>query len=207
MSKGNLFVISAPSGTGKTTILKEILAVVPGVVFSVSHTTRAPRTGEQDATDYFFVNRDKFITMRDENDFLEWAEVHGNMYGTSRKSVEEQLALGLDVFLDIDVQGAKQLRDLPGLEAIFLFIAPPSWDELEKRLSGRGTDSDETISLRLNNARKEMTETEHYDYLVINDVVDEAVDMLRAVILAERCRKRRSPQGAPLPIAMLSPSA
>lgn len=207
MSKANLFVISAPSGTGKTTILKKILPAVPGVSFSVSHTTRAPRSGEQDGVDYFFVTRDKFIAMRDDNAFLEWAEVHGNMYGTSRRSVEDQLANGIDIFLDIDVQGAKQLRELPDLEAIFLFIAPPSWDELEKRLSGRGTDSEETIRLRLNNARNEMTETTHYDYLVINDVIAEAVDMLRAVILAERCRKRRSPQGDPLPLSLLSPSA
>ena len=206
MSKGNLFVISAPSGTGKTTILKKILATVVGVAFSVSHTTRTPRAGEQDGVDYFFIDRDKFMAMRDDNAFLEWAEVHGNMYGTSRQAVETQLTADMDIFLDIDVQGAKQLQALPDLEAIFLFIAPPSWEELEKRLSGRGTDSEETIRLRLNNARKEITETNHYDYLVINEVVDEAVDMLRAVILAERCRKRRSSQGSPLPLSLLKPS-
>ncbi|HIJ78008.1 MAG: guanylate kinase [Desulfobulbaceae bacterium] len=207
MSKGNLFVISAPSGTGKTTILKKILTAVPGVAFSVSHTTRAPRTGEQDGIDYFFISREEFIAMRDDNAFLEWAEVHGNMYGTSRRAVEDKLAAGIDIFLDIDVQGAKQLKKLTDLEAIFLFIAPPSWEELEKRLSGRGTDSSETVRLRLNNARTEMTETELYDYLVINDVIDEAVDMIRSVIMAERCRKRRSLHGAPISPALLSPSA
>lgn len=205
MSRGNLFVISAPSGAGKTTILKQILADVPGLAFSVSHTTRAPRQGEQNGTDYHFVTRDEFLRMRDDNAFLEWAEVHGNLYGTSRKAVEDELARGLDIFLDIDVQGAGQLRKTHDLGAIFLFIAPPSWEELERRLSGRGTDSAETIRLRLNNAGKEMAEADRYDYLVINDTVADAVAMLKAIIMAERCRHRRHADGQQISLAGLCP--
>ncbi len=195
MSRGNLFVISAPSGAGKSTLLKRLLAEVPNLAFSVSHTTRAPRPGESNGREYHFVDRPTFARMRDDQAFLEWAEVHGNLYGTSRAAIEAQQAKGLDVFLDIDVQGARQLRDCGHPGAIFLFIAPPSWAELEKRLRGRGTDPEETVQLRLNNARREMEEAERYDYLVVNDQLDEAVEVLRAVIIAERCKARRNPNG------------
>ena len=160
MSRGNLFVISAPSGAGKSTLLKRLLAEVPNLAFSVSHTTRAPRPGESNGREYHFVDRPTFARMRDDQAFLEWAEVHGNLYGTSRAAIEAQQAKGLDVFLDIDVQGARQLRDCGHPGAIFLFIAPPSWAELEKRLRGRGTDPEETVQLRLNNARREMAEVQ-----------------------------------------------
>ena len=195
MSRGKLFVISAPSGAGKSTLLKRLLAEVPNLAFSVSHTTRAPRPGESNGREYHFVDRPTFARMRDDQAFLEWAEVHGNLYGTSRAAIEAQQAKGLDVFLDIDVQGARQLRDCGHPGAIFLFIAPPSWAELEKRLRGRGTDPEETVQLRLNNARREMEEAERYDYLVVNDQLDEAVEVLRAVIIAERCKARRNPNG------------
>ena len=203
MSRGNLFVISAPSGAGKSTILKKLLATVPNLAFSVSHTTRAPRPGESNGREYHFVDRPTFEGMRTEQAFLEWAEVHGNLYGTSRAAIEAQQARGIDVFLDIDVQGAGQLRDGGHPGAVFLFIAPPSWGELERRLRGRGTDPEETVQLRLNNARREMEDAGRYDYLVINDRLDEAVEVLRAVIIAERCKGRRNPDGQPLDLASL----
>lgn len=206
MSRGNLFVISAPSGAGKSTILKKLLTAVANLAFSVSHTTRAPRPGESNGREYHFVDRTTFEGMRADQAFLEWAEVHGNLYGTSRAAIEAQQARGIDVFLDIDVQGARQLRDggcASGRGAVFLFIAPPSWGELERRLRGRGTDPEETVQLRLNNARREMEDADRYDYLVINDRLDEAVEVLRAVIIAERCKGRRNPDGQPLDLAAL----
>jgi len=203
MSRGNLFVISAPSGAGKSTILKKLLAKVPNLAFSVSHTTRNPRPGESDGREYHFVDRPTFEGMCADQAFLEWAEVHGNLYGTSRAAIEAQQAQGIDVFLDIDVQGAGQLRDCGHPGAIFLFIAPPSWAELERRLRGRGTDPEETVQLRLHNARREMKDANRYDYLVVNDQLDEAVEVLRAVIIAERCKARRNPEGQPLDLATL----
>lgn len=203
MNRGNLFVISAPSGAGKSTILKKLLARVPNLAFSVSHTTRTPRTGESDGREYHFVDRPTFEAMRAEQAFLEWAEVHGNLYGTSRAAIEAQQAKGIDVFLDIDVQGARQLRECGHPGAVFLFIAPPSRQELEKRLRGRGTDPEETIQLRLNNAHRELADADRYDYLIINDRLEEAVEVLRAVVIAERCKGRRNPDGQPLDLASL----
>ena len=203
MSPGTLFVISAPSGAGKTTLLKRLLAQVQNLAFSVSHTTRQPRSGEVDGRDYHFVDRPTFETMRDNGAFLEWAGVHGNFYGTSRDAVAAQLALGHDVFLDIDVQGARQIRAADS-GAVFLFVAPPSWQVLEERLRGRGTDSAETVQLRLANARQEMAEANLYDYLIINDQLDPAVEMLRSVILAQRCRSRRDAAGLPIDLTLLS---
>ena len=198
--RGNLIIISAPSGTGKTTILKRLFAEIKGVTFSVSHTTRAPRSGEKDGIDYYFVDQETFRRMRAENAFLEWAEVHGNYYGTSKSEVDRHLRQGLDVFLDIDVQGARQVREAAGRECFSIFIVPPSWEEQESRLIGRGTDSAETIRLRLQNARIEMQDADLYDYLIVNDTVDRAVDALRAIIIAERCRTRRDRDGRPLDI-------
>ena len=195
--RGSLFIISAPSGTGKTTILKRILETVPGVVFSVSHTTRSPRPGERDGIDYHFVDQQAFTGKRDEQDFLEWAEVHGNLYGTCRDVVEESLARGQDVILDIDVQGASQIKKIIGNHAVFVFIAPPSWEELERRLSKRGTDSPESVKIRCDNARNEMADIGMYDHVIVNDEVDDAVQALQAVILAERSRNRRLTSGEP----------
>jgi guanylate kinase len=199
--KGRLFIISAPSGAGKTTLLKRVMADLDKVRFSVSHTTRAPRTGEQDGVDYYFVDRAAFEEMRAKGDFLEWAEVHGNYYGTSRAAIEAELARGNDMILDIDVQGAQQIRDAKlDPPAISIFIAPPSWEELERRLTARGTDSEETIKLRMQNAYQEMADSEKYDYSIVNDQLDEAVDMLRSIILAERSRSGRSQSGNTLEI-------
>lgn len=197
---GTLFVISAPSGAGKTTLLKKIMAEVPKLGFSVSHTTRPPRPGERNGMDYYFVSREEFLAMRENNAFLESAEVHTNLYGTSKQAVADKLATGVDVFLDIDVQGARQIKASGELAAVFLFVAPPSWDELAKRLRGRGTEAAETVQLRLANARKEMAEAHWYDYLIVNDDLDAATAMLKAVVLAERCRGRRSANGAPVTI-------
>ena len=201
MSRGTLFVISAPSGTGKTTILKEVMASVPGLAFSVSHTTRAPRTGERDGVDYHFVDRGRFEAMRDEGAFLEWAEVHTNCYGTSRAAVEAGLAAATDIILDIDVQGCRQVR-AAAPEAVSIFIVPPSWEELAKRLTGRGTDDAETIRLRLANARAEMADADRYDYLVVNDDLARAVAAIRAIIVAERSRHRRDADGVPLSVSL-----
>lgn len=198
MSDGILLVISSPSGGGKTTILKKVMADLPGMAFSVSHTTREPRTGETDGRDYHFVSRDAFreIVSRHPSGFLEWAEVHGNLYGTGRDEVERQLAAGNDIILDIDVQGAMQVRAESA--PVLVFIAPPSLAELENRLRKRATDSDGTIALRLENARTELGCIDQYDYLIINDRLEEAIDSLRSIIIAERSRRRRSPSGHPL---------
>lgn len=198
MSETILFVISAPSGGGKTTILRQVMAGLPRLVFSVSHTTRSPRPGEQDGRDYHFVSRETFnvIRSRQPSGFLEWAEVHGNLYGTGRDEVGRQLQAGNDVILDIDVQGAMQVRETSA--PVMVFIAPPSLDELEARLRKRATESDKTLALRLENARKELGCAGQYDYLIINDQLDQAVESLRAIIIAERCRRRRSPTGQPV---------
>ncbi len=204
VSKGSIFIISAPSGTGKTTILKEIMLFAPNLAFSVSHTTREPRGREQNGIDYHFVNIKEFTRMRDKGEFLEWARVHDNFYGTSRTAVEKQLAQGLDVFLDIDIQGMKQIKKQLGAP-VTIFIAPPSWEEQERRLRQRGTDSPETIALRLANGRREMAFADLYDYLLINDTVDQAVEMLRAIILARRSRTRRSAAGLALDLPAADP--
>ena len=173
---------------------------MPGLAFSVSHTTRAPRPGEQNGADYHFVDRNTFQDMQARGAFLEWAEVHANLYGTSQEVVDANLAAGTDIILDIDVQGAGQIREKNIPNAVFLFIVPPSLEELEKRLAGRNTDAAETINLRLANARQELAAVDQYDYVIINDEVDKAVDVLRAIIIAERCKTRRNADGQPLTI-------
>lgn len=203
MRRGNLFIISAPSGTGKTTILKRIITTVKGIAFSVSHTTRAPRSGEQEGIDYFFVDQAGFEAMREQALFLEWAEVHGNLYGTSSKIVQELTEQGQDIILDIDVQGALQLREKLGDEGVFVFIAPPSIQELGKRLAGRGTDPRDAVATRLANAQEELKSLELYDYVIVNDKVDQAVEVLKAIIIAERSKKRRGLSGEPLNLVFL----
>lgn len=196
MSRGSIFIVSAPSGTGKTTILQRLLAELPALCFSVSHTTRPPRPGESQGKDYHFVSRQQFEAMRADNIFLEWAEVHGNFYGTSRSVVEETIAKGIDVVLDIDVQGARQVT--AKTETISIFIAPPSRDELRRRLALRGTDTEQTINLRLENAVKEMEAAGVYRHIIINDSLAEAVEMCRAVVLAARSASRRRFDGRPI---------
>lgn len=187
MQKGNIIVVSAPSGAGKTTIVQRIKDEVENLVFSISHTTRPPRPGETGGRDYFFITRDQFRQMAGQGQFLEWAEVHGHFYGTSRDFVEQQVAAGFDVLLDIDIQGARQVKThLPA--AILVFLLPPSYAILEERLRNRQSDTEEVIQRRLGKARDEINHFIHYDYGVINDRLDHAVEMVRSIILAGRCR-------------------
>lgn len=185
LRQGIIFVLSAPSGGGKTTIYKAILQRMNGITYSVSCTTRQPRSDEVDGRDYFFLERDRFEKMVVAGEFLEWAEVHGSLYGTRKQMVLDTVATGSDIMLDIDVQGARQLRKVFP-EAVFLFLFPPSLAVLEQRLRGRKSDRDDSIQRRLEIARLEMAEYRMYDYLIINDEVENAIDEVMAVIRAER---------------------
>jgi guanylate kinase len=198
MENGTLFIISAPSGTGKTTILKRVISELKGVGFSVSHTTRVPRAGELEGKDYYFVKRDVFQAMQEQDAFLEYAEVHGNLYGTSNAMIDNLVKEGKDVILDIDVQGALQVMDKVGDKGVFVFIAPPSLQDLEERLTNRGTESESVIATRLKNAQNELKSLEQYSYLIVNDQVDQAVEVLKSIIIAERSKKRRSIAGVSL---------
>ena len=190
---GNIIVISAPSGTGKSTVAKRVVASVSGLRFSISHTTRLPRTGEQNGREYFFISAARFKRMVAAGDFLEWANVHGNLYGTSWKELRQTLAGGGDVVLDIDVQGHSQVRRrLP--EALSIFLLPPSFPELARRLSRRHSDPAEVIASRLAMARKEMRHWSEYDYLIVNDSIPTAVQAVKTVVLAARLR-RQNQQG------------
>ena len=192
-STANLFVISGPSGVGKTTLVRGLLLDDPLLVRSVSATTRAPRPDEKAGRDYFFVSRDDFETMKAEK-LIEWAEVHGELYGTPRPFVEERLAAGRDVVLNIDTQGGDRVkRSFPG--AVMIFILPPASSELEKRLRGRGDLSAEELGVRLANARAEMSACSRYDYLVVNDNLARAGAELAAIVVAERCRRERKTPG------------
>jgi guanylate kinase len=177
---GRLFVISAPSGAGKTTLIQQVMVRFPGVSYSVSHTTRPPRPGEIDGKDYFFVTEQTFTRMIQAGEWLEWARVHAHYYGTSRPFVEKQLAAGNSLLLDIDVQGARQIMDA-GLDPVTIFILPPSIEVLRQRLETRGTDSAQTIALRLENAKKEIALTHLYQYVVKNDDLTTAADQLCAI--------------------------
>lgn len=180
-----IYVISGPSGCGKSTLIRNLLGRLPGLRFSVSHTTRPKRNGEVEGQDYYFVTREEFERMKKTDSFLEWAEVHGHLYGTSWDEVNRKSRQG-DLILDIDVQGARQVRNkLEG--ASFVFVVPPSYPELEKRLRQRKTDSPETIALRLSNARREILESNLFDYLVINGDLNQALEELKAIILSHRC--------------------
>ncbi|BCB97207.1 guanylate kinase [Dissulfurispira thermophila] len=185
--RGNLFVISAPSGAGKTTLCQKLKEIVPDVKFSVSYTTRKPRAGEIDGIHYTFVDEDEFRAMIADGEFVEWAQVHGNFYGTSKRRIENTISEGFDILLDIDVQGARQIREHFS-DSILIFILPPSMDELKKRLAGRMSDSPEVIARRLKNAIDEIREYKNYDYVIINDVFDDALEEMVAIIIAERVR-------------------
>ncbi len=182
---GKLYVVAAPSGAGKTTLVRLLLEREPDVHLSISFTTRGPRPGEQDGREYHFVDVATFQVMKERGDFLEWAEVHGNFYGTSKVWIADRLAAGHDVLLEIDWQGAQQVRAVFP-EAIGVFILPPSMEELTRRLTGRGTDSAEVIERRLAAAEAEMRHVGEFDYVIINDGLEQALDDLRAVVRASR---------------------
>ncbi|HKC06130.1 MAG TPA: guanylate kinase [Methylomirabilota bacterium] len=188
--RGTLVVVSAPSGAGKTTLCHEVRSLVPELYYSVSHTTRAPRPGEKEGTDFFFVSEGQFTAMRARDEFAEWAQVHGHHYGTPAKALESALSRGLDVLLDIDTHGARQLRQRYP-EAVSVFIMAPSMAELEARLRERKSDSAGDIARRLSRAREEIAAWRQYDYLIINRDVKDAVDQLATIIQAERCRTSR----------------
>ena len=188
MEKGRLYIISAPSGAGKSTLCSMLINKYPAVRYSISYTTRAPRGNEQNGKEYFFINKSQFENMAAENDFREWAEVHWNYYGTSKSQIEDALKQGIDIFLDIDPQGAMQLKEKLNGKATFIFIAAPSLQELKSRLEKRGTDKAENIALRLENAKKEVEYFDKYDYLIINDASDDAFKKLETVYLAEKLR-------------------
>lgn len=180
---GNLFIISAPSGAGKTSLVSALLKSNEHIALSVSFTTRAPRTGETDGKDYHFISRERFMEMAKHGDFLESAEVYGNLYGTSQSWIEKELVSGRDILLEIDWQGAEQVRRLMP-HAISIFILPPSLSALESRLQGRGQDSAEVIAHRLQAAQEDISHVAEFDYVIINDKLNEALRQLEAVVIA-----------------------
>ena len=186
MTHGMVLVICAPSGAGKTTLARRLLAEFPLLNFSISCTTRSPRPGEVDGKDYFFISKQEFELRRNQGEFIEWAEVHGNYYGTLRKTVEDALGRGEDLLFDIDVQGAAQVKlNLPG-RCAFVFIAPPSLSALRERLEGRKSDSPETIGRRIANARAELANAHWFDFVVINDDLERAYLEFKSAYLASR---------------------
>ena len=189
-ASGQLFIVSAPSGTGKTTLVERLVQVVPDLALSRSFTSRPPRAGECDGVDYNFISRERFDRMVEDGEFLEWADVFGNCYGTSAGETERTLAAGHDLVLVIDVQGARQVRARRS-GTIAIFILPPSFGVLEERLRGRSKDTDAQIRRRLEVARQEVGAVADYDYVVVNDDLEPAVGRLRAIVEAERARLRR----------------
>ena len=184
---GNLFVVAAPSGTGKSSLVKALMEVDAGVAPSVSHTTRAPRGQEKDGREYFFVSNEDFDAMVARGDFLEWALVHGNRYGTSRRAIEERIGSGGDVVLEIDWQGALQIKQLFP-DAILVFVLPPSLEELRARLIRRGEDAPDVIELRLRNASDELEQAENFDFVIINEIFERALFDLKAIVHAQRLK-------------------
>jgi guanylate kinase len=185
-----LIVVSSPSGGGKGTLIDRALKTVPGISYSVSYTTRSPRAGEQDGREYFFVSTDAFREMIKRDEFLEWADVYGQLYGTSRGQVERERAAGRDIILEIDVQGAESVRRLID-DAVTVFILPPSFELLKNRLVARGTDSAEALDRRLKGAPAEVEQYRNFQYVILNDDINRASAQLASVIYAERARRER----------------
>jgi len=187
---GNLYIVSAPSGSGKTTLLQHLLRSFTDLKFSVSHTTRRPRQGERDGVDYFFTERTAFESMAGRGEFLEWAEFNGNLYGTTRAFVDSQIEAGKDVILDIDVQGARQVKSkVKGSTAIF--VLPPSFAELERRLKARMLEPDDVIRRRLEIAKSEILFYRDYDYIIINDILDNSILLLESIVRSGTAVPRR----------------
>jgi guanylate kinase len=188
--KGSIFIVSAPSGAGKTTLCRRLTEAVPRILHSISYTTRQARDGEVDGRDYFFVDEARFMSMVGAGEFLEWAEVHGNLYGTSRAKLFEMIQGGIDVILDIDTQGAAQIRQ-KGIDATFIFILPPSPETLKERLIARKTDSEQVILGRLKKVREEIGDYRLYDYVIINNSLEVALNELGSVVLSRRLHMSR----------------
>jgi guanylate kinase len=188
--KGLVFIISAPSGTGKTTLVKRVMEDVSCLRFSVSYTTRPPRAGEREGEDYHFVSPAVFQEMVEKGEFLEWAEVLGSRYGTPRVDLKALAAEGIDLILDIDTQGAKKVREKVD-SPVLIYLLPPSLEDLEDRLLKRDLDSPERIKFRMANAQKDMDESRQYDYIIVNDRLEEAAEKLKAIIRSERGRERK----------------
>lgn len=189
--RGILFVLSGPSGAGKGTVCKALMSHMQDMCVSVSVTTRAPRVGEQHGVNYFFKTKEQFQRMIAEGELLEWAEVYGNFYGTPREFVEQKLDEGMDVLLEIDIQGAMQVKQTYP-EGVFLFLIPPSATELEARILGRGSETEESFATRFGAARDELQMMREYHYVVVNDVVEAACERIRSIITAEHCSVRRN---------------
>jgi guanylate kinase len=188
--RGILFVVSSPSGGGKGTLIQRVLKRVPNLGYSVSFTTRAPRNGEENGREYFFVTREEFDRMVAANEFLEWAHVHSKLYGTARQQVEREISEGRDIILEVDVQGAASVRSLLR-DSVSIFILPPSFEVLKQRLRARGTDSQEELDLRLRNAPTELKDYLAFQYVILNDDVDRAANQMAAIVHAERARLSR----------------
>lgn len=189
-ARGTLFVVSSPSGGGKGTIIEHVLECVENLSYSVSYTTRAPRLKEVDGREYFFISRETFEDMVAAGEFLEWACVHGNLYGTAKNQILAETAAGSDIILEVDVQGAASVRRLL-MDSVSIFILPPSYEVLRERLIARGTDSPEELAVRLRNAPEELRQYSAFDYVIINDEVERAVNQLASIIYAERARCMR----------------
>jgi len=187
--EGMLFVVSAPSGAGKTTLCRALTDSLENLRHSISYTTRKPRPGETDGRDYYFVTEERFRNMVQAGDFAEWAQVHSNLYGTSRRVLNEMRTDGTDVILDIDTQGAEQIKE-KCQEAVFIFIMPPSLEILEERLRNRKSDNEDEIKKRMRRARDEIRDYTMYDYIIVNRDFERALTELRSIVLAERCRTR-----------------
>lgn len=184
---GNIFVVAAPSGAGKSSLVKALMELDSAVQPSVSHTTRSPRGQEKHGREYFFVSASEFDSMVAADGFVEWAHVHGHRYGTSKKAVEDRVAQGADVLLEIDFQGALQIREVFA-NAVLIFILPPSWEELRSRLERRGEDTAEVIDLRLANAAEEMAQASRFDFVIINELFERALFDLKTIVHAQRLR-------------------
>jgi len=199
---GNLFAVAAPSGTGKSSLVKALLELDSHLVVSISHTTRPPRGQEQDGREYHFVDVARFRSMVAAGDFVEWAEVHGNLYGTSRAAIEDRITGGHDVVLEIDWQGALQIKRLfPN--AVLVFLLPPSWDELLQRLQRRGEDASEVIARRMADARIEVSQARHFDFVIINALFETALFDLKAIVHSQRLRYAALKRSRPAVFAAL----
>jgi len=189
--RGLVFIISAPSGTGKTTLVKEVIQQLPGLQFSVSFTTRLPRPNEREGEDYHFVSHAAFQRMVEKNEFLEWAEVLGNRYGTPRPDLKKLELEGIDLILDVDTQGAKKaMKEIE--QPLLIYLLPPSLKVLRERLLNRGVDSLEMVKFRLSNARKDIEEAYWYHYVIVNDRIGDAIEKLKSIIISERCRRNKN---------------